>query len=64
MKHATDAMKESRIPDFLASVCALTNVIDLVCFFPIFKNSLPLFGCSLMHCNTEGWTLRSFVLLH
>ena len=32
MKHATDAMKESRIPAFLASVCALTTVIDLVCF--------------------------------
>ncbi|KAK9981929.1 hypothetical protein SO802_035191 [Lithocarpus litseifolius] len=30
MKHATDAMKELRIPAFLASVCALTTVIDLM----------------------------------
>ncbi|KAK9999285.1 hypothetical protein SO802_018888 [Lithocarpus litseifolius] len=32
MKHAMDAMKELRIPAFLASVCALTTVIDLKLF--------------------------------
>lgn len=33
MKNATDAMKESRIPDFLLAVGCLTTVIDVTIIF-------------------------------
>jgi hypothetical protein len=37
MKNATDAMKESRVPDFLVSVGALSTSMDVaiifLCFF-------------------------------
>ena len=70
MKNATDAMKESRISDFLASVgVSIAVAIQIViCGFADSnlqsKLVLVFVGYSLMHFNTEGWILRSFVLLH
>lgn len=33
MKNATDAMKESRVPDFLVSVGALSTTMDVAIIF-------------------------------
>lgn len=64
MKNATDAMKEERYADILASVGGLTMVncgslLHFVCCYLLYC----LFG-SLMHCNTEGWSFRNFVQPH
>lgn len=36
MKNSTDAMKESRVPDFLASVGALTTAMKTGSYFSLF----------------------------
>lgn len=69
MKNATDAMKEARIADFLASVGALAIVMDVTVYYTLYfpnsyRNIIFFLFCSLMHCNTEGWILRNFVQLH
>ena len=42
MKYATDAMKESRVPDFLVSVGALTTAMDVAIIIIIFFSTLLL----------------------
>jgi hypothetical protein len=40
MKYATDAMKESRVPDFLVSVGALTTAMDVAIIIIIIFSQL------------------------
>lgn len=42
MKNATDAMKESRVPDFLVSVGALSTTMDVAIIFLFFFSTLLL----------------------
>lgn len=70
MKSSTDAMKDSRIPDFLTSVGSFgfwqreITISEFKFVFPHFNCILTCFStCSLMRFNTEEWILKNSVQL-